>query len=72
MYFTTKLPLGGLLIRVDVDPVKLADQYGADVCVWADARSALHAINQALTSAGRCGGPRWVAHGARRSRQASL
>src|SRR5450432_1335973 len=27
MYFTTKLPLGGLLIRVDVDPVKLADQY---------------------------------------------
>src|SRR5450631_2703336 len=30
MYFTTKLPLGGLLIRVDVDPVKLADQYAAD------------------------------------------
>jgi 5-guanidino-2-oxopentanoate decarboxylase len=48
MYFTTKLPLGGLLIRVDVDPVKLADQYGADVCVWSDARNALHSINQAL------------------------
>jgi 5-guanidino-2-oxopentanoate decarboxylase len=48
MYFTTKLPLGGLLIRVDVDPVKLADQYGADVCVWSDARTALHAINQGL------------------------
>src|SRR5260370_37460201 len=48
MYFTTRLPLGGLLIRVDVDPVKLADQYAADVCVWSDARSALHSINQAL------------------------
>jgi thiamine pyrophosphate-dependent acetolactate synthase large subunit-like protein len=47
------LPLGGLLIRVDVDPVKLADQYGADVCVWSDARSALHAINQGLASRGQ-------------------
>jgi len=50
MYFTTKLPLGGLLIRVDVDPVKLSDQYAADVCVWSDARSALHFINQGLAS----------------------
>jgi len=50
MYFTTKLPLGGLLIRVDVDPVKLSDQYAADVCVWSDARSALHSINHALGS----------------------
>jgi 5-guanidino-2-oxopentanoate decarboxylase len=50
MYFTTKLPLGGLLIRIDVDPVKLADQYSADVCVWSDAKSALHAIHLALAS----------------------
>jgi 5-guanidino-2-oxopentanoate decarboxylase len=50
MYFTTKLPIGGLLIRVDVDPVKLADQYSADVCVWSDAKSALHAIQNALAS----------------------
>jgi 5-guanidino-2-oxopentanoate decarboxylase len=48
VYFTTRLPLGGLLIRIDIDPVKLADQYGADVCLWSDARAALHAINQAL------------------------
>ncbi len=34
MYFTTKLPLGGLLVRIDLDPVKLADQYSADVRVW--------------------------------------
>jgi 5-guanidino-2-oxopentanoate decarboxylase len=48
LYFTTRLPLSGLLIRIDVDPVKLSDQYGADVRVWSDARSALHAINGAL------------------------
>jgi 5-guanidino-2-oxopentanoate decarboxylase len=50
MYFTTKLPLGGLLIRIDVDPVKLSDQYAADVRIWSDAHSALHAVNQALAS----------------------
>ncbi|MEP6883986.1 MAG: 5-guanidino-2-oxopentanoate decarboxylase [Gammaproteobacteria bacterium] len=50
MYFTTRLPLGGQLIRVDVDPVKLSDQYAADVCVWSDASAALNSINQALTA----------------------
>ena len=50
IYSTTKLPLGGLLIRIDIDPVKLSDHYAADVAVWSDARSALHAINQALAS----------------------
>jgi 5-guanidino-2-oxopentanoate decarboxylase len=53
MYFTTKLPLGGLLIRIDVDPVKLSDQYAADVRIWSDAHSALHSINQALASRSR-------------------
>jgi 5-guanidino-2-oxopentanoate decarboxylase len=53
MYFTTKLPLGGLLIRIDVDPVKLSDQYAADVCIWSDAHSALHSINQALAGRSR-------------------
>jgi 5-guanidino-2-oxopentanoate decarboxylase len=48
IYFSTKLPLGGLLIRIDIDPVKLSDQYAADVCVWSDAQAALHSINQAL------------------------
>jgi 5-guanidino-2-oxopentanoate decarboxylase len=50
IYFATRLPLGGLLIRIDVDPVKLADQYAADVCVWSDARTALHSINRSLAS----------------------
>jgi 5-guanidino-2-oxopentanoate decarboxylase len=49
-YFTTKLPLSGQLIRIDVDPVKLSDQYGADVCLWSDAQAALHSINQGLTN----------------------
>lgn len=60
IYSTTELPLGGLLIRVDVDPVKLSDHYAADVCVWSDAQAALHSINQSL--AGR------AAESAQRSR----
>jgi len=51
IYFATRLPLGGLLIRIDVDRVKLSDQYGADVCVWSDAQAALRSINQALANA---------------------
>jgi thiamine pyrophosphate-dependent acetolactate synthase large subunit-like protein len=50
IYSATKLQLGGLLIRVDVDPVKLADHYAADVAVWSDAGGALHAINQGLAA----------------------
>jgi 5-guanidino-2-oxopentanoate decarboxylase len=50
LYFTTKLPLGGQLIRVDVDPAKLSDHYAADVRVWSEARAALHAINHALAN----------------------
>jgi 5-guanidino-2-oxopentanoate decarboxylase len=48
LFFSYKLPIGGLLIRIDVDPAKLADHYGADVRVWAEARGALRAINLAL------------------------
>jgi 5-guanidino-2-oxopentanoate decarboxylase len=50
IYSTTELPLGGLLIRVDIDPVKLSDHYAADVCVWSDAQAALRSINEALAS----------------------
>jgi 5-guanidino-2-oxopentanoate decarboxylase len=49
IYTGLKLALSGLLIRVDIDPAKLADQYGADVPVWGDARSAVHAIQERLT-----------------------
>jgi 5-guanidino-2-oxopentanoate decarboxylase len=50
IYTATKLPLSGLLIRIDIDPVKLADHYAADVPVWGDARASLHAINQGLSA----------------------
>jgi 5-guanidino-2-oxopentanoate decarboxylase len=48
LFSSAKLAIGGLLIRIDVDPVKLADHYAADVCVWADARGALGALNHLL------------------------
>ncbi len=44
-----KLDLSGALIRVDVDPAKLADHYAADVPVWGDARQALDVIGASLT-----------------------
>jgi len=48
LFYLMKLPLAGLLIRIDVDPAKLADHYGADVPVWGDARGALRSIEQRL------------------------
>jgi 5-guanidino-2-oxopentanoate decarboxylase len=50
IYSATKLALGGRLIRVDIDPHKLADHYAADVPVWGDARLCLQAINQGLSA----------------------
>ena len=47
-YHALKLPLRGRLLRIDIDPNKLADQYGAELAIWADARGALRAIFQAL------------------------
>jgi 5-guanidino-2-oxopentanoate decarboxylase len=48
LFYSAKLEMSGLLIRIDVDPVKLADHYAADVCIWADARSALGGLNRSL------------------------
>jgi len=50
LYFSMKLALKGRLIRIDIDPVKLADHYGAEVPVWGDAQGSLHAINERLTA----------------------
>jgi 5-guanidino-2-oxopentanoate decarboxylase len=47
-YYALKLPLRGRLIRIDIDPNKLADHYAAEVPIWGDARSSLRAIQQAL------------------------
>jgi 5-guanidino-2-oxopentanoate decarboxylase len=45
IYASLRLPLSGRLIRIDVDPVKLADHYAADVSLWGDANHCLQAIN---------------------------
>jgi 5-guanidino-2-oxopentanoate decarboxylase len=55
IFFEDKLSLSGLLIRIDIDPAKLADHYAADVALWADARHALEALSQALAAAPRVG-----------------
>jgi 5-guanidino-2-oxopentanoate decarboxylase len=48
IYFAPKLNLGGLLIRIDIDPAKLADHYGADLPIWGDARASVRAIHERL------------------------
>ena len=48
IFFEDKLSLSGLLIRIDIDPAKLADHYAADVAIWADAHHALESVAQAL------------------------
>jgi 5-guanidino-2-oxopentanoate decarboxylase len=50
VYTTLRLPLGGRLIRIDVDPVKLSDAYSADVRLWSDSGSALASINRSLAA----------------------
>ena len=52
-YTGTRLPIGGQLIRIDLDPSKLSDHYGAQVPVLGDARAALEAILAPLRR--RCG-----------------
>lgn len=44
VYTTTKLAVAGQLIRIDVDPAKLSDQYAAAVGIWGDAATTLAAI----------------------------
>ena len=48
IYTGMKLPLSGPLIRIDIDPAKLADHYAADIPVWGDARASLQAIQEHL------------------------
>ena len=44
IYTTTRLPIPGTLIRIDVDPPRLADQYAAQIQLQADAGEALQAL----------------------------
>jgi thiamine pyrophosphate-dependent acetolactate synthase large subunit-like protein len=50
IYTALKLTLSGLLIRIDIDPAKFTDHYGADVPLWGDARASLQSIQERLTA----------------------
>jgi thiamine pyrophosphate-dependent acetolactate synthase large subunit-like protein len=47
-YTGTRLPMSGRLIRIDLDPTKLSDQYGAEIPVWGDARASLEGIEASV------------------------
>lgn len=47
-YTGTQLPMSGRLIRIDVDPTKLSDHYGAEIPVWGAARASLEALATAV------------------------
>jgi 5-guanidino-2-oxopentanoate decarboxylase len=53
LYYALELTLRGRLIRIDIDPGKLADHYAAEVPIWADARSALRALCEGLSTRSR-------------------
>jgi len=48
VYTTTKLSVTGHMIRIDVDPAKLHDHYGAGIAINADAAATVAAIGQAV------------------------
>jgi 5-guanidino-2-oxopentanoate decarboxylase len=50
IFYAMRIPMNGTLIRIDIDPVKLADHYGAALPIWGDARASLQAINQRLAA----------------------
>ena len=47
-YIGTRLQMAGRLIRIDLDPMKLSDHYGAEFPVWGAARASLEAITVGL------------------------
>jgi len=50
LYTSLKLARTGRLIRIDIDPAKLADHYAPDVAIQGDARACLEAIAAAVTA----------------------
>ncbi len=48
-YTGTRLAMTGRLIRIDIDPTKLADHYAADVGIWGDACASLDALARFVT-----------------------
>jgi 5-guanidino-2-oxopentanoate decarboxylase len=54
-YSSTRLEVNGQLIRIDIDPTKLADHYAAQVGIWGDAVTSLQAITSAVVATARTG-----------------
>ncbi len=48
IYTGLQLPMAGTLIRIDIDPAKLADHYGAAIPLCGDARASLAALLETL------------------------
>lgn len=48
IYTTTRLAIPGTLIRIDVDPARLADQYAAQIQMQADAAECLQSLARGL------------------------
>jgi 5-guanidino-2-oxopentanoate decarboxylase len=48
IYTAYQLPRGGKLVRIDLDPAKLADHYAAEFPIWGDAKTTLASINRAV------------------------
>ena len=47
-YTGSRLPMAGRLIRIDLDPAKLSDHYGAEFPLYGDARASLEALEAGL------------------------
>jgi 5-guanidino-2-oxopentanoate decarboxylase len=47
-YTGTRLAMTARLIRIDIDPAKLCDHYGAEFPLWGDARASLEALAAGL------------------------
>jgi 5-guanidino-2-oxopentanoate decarboxylase len=61
IYTTTRLPLQGRLIRIDVDEQKLHDHYAAEITVQGDAASSLGRLAQGTAARGAAARNGWHA-----------
>ena len=48
-YTGTRLPMSGRLVRIDLDPMKLSDQYGAEIPLLGDALVTLEALEAGVS-----------------------
>jgi thiamine pyrophosphate-dependent acetolactate synthase large subunit-like protein len=61
IYTTTRLPLNGRLIRIDVDEQKLHDHYAAEITLQGDAATTLELLAHGTTARGTAAADGWRA-----------